>query len=43
MQLTITALIIANIFNQCQDDLRTLTVSHDKIETLLEIEDNMVQ
>ena len=28
---------LANIFNQCQDDLRTLTVSHDKIETLLEI------
>ena len=28
---------LANIFNQCQDDLRTLTVSHDKIE------DNMVQ
>lgn len=22
---------LANIFNQCQDDLRTLTVSHDKI------------
>ena len=29
---------LANIFNQCQDDLRTLTVSHDKIETLLEME-----
>lgn len=28
---------LANIFNQCQNDLRTLTVSHDKIETLLEI------
>ena len=28
---------LANIFNQCQDDLRTLTVSHDKIEKLLEI------
>ena len=28
---------LANIFNQCQYDLRTLTVSHDKIETLLEI------
>ncbi|OEL03463.1 mevalonate kinase [Staphylococcus casei] len=27
---------LATIFNLCQDNLRTLTVSHDKIETLLE-------
>ena len=26
---------LATIFNQCQDDLRTLTVSHDKIEMFL--------
>ncbi|CRG02324.1 mevalonate kinase [Streptococcus pneumoniae] len=28
---------IARIFNECQQDLRNLTVSHDKIEELLEI------
>lgn len=27
---------LASIFNLCQESLRTLTVSHDKIETLLE-------
>ena len=28
---------LATIFNQCQDDLRTLTVSHDKIEMFLRL------
>lgn len=28
---------LADIFNQCQKDLRHLTVSHDKIERLLKI------
>jgi hypothetical protein len=35
--LAVTSSLVRIIFNQCQDDLRTLTVSHDKIETLLEI------
>ena len=28
---------LADIFNACQEDLRHLTVSHDKIEKLLQI------
>lgn len=31
---------LAQVFSECQDDLRTLTVSHDKIEMLLEIGKN---
>ena len=28
---------LAEVFNACQSDLRTLTVSHDKIEMLLKL------
>ena len=31
---------LASIFNLCQENLRTLTVSHDKIEALLEASKN---